>query len=169
MSKHAAERGTAQTFVEARRANILEALERPAAGPDFEPLARVRLDFLLREAKELYWNEMAWEQLTDEEAIAGGHLTELVFPGFLTFVDGLLLNDVPDNAPAPAAPHPDAVEKILSFLGEQWAAFTAQLEAGADSQRLVWARLMTARLVDLVLYRLYCLSPAEREAADAGR
>jgi hypothetical protein len=59
------------------------------------------------------------------------------------------------------------VEEILGFLGERFAEATAELEAGADSQQLVWQRTMTARLIDLVLYRLYRLTPAEQERLEA--
>ncbi len=155
----------ARACVEARRGRILAGLARPvlAVGHDAELLPPERLAYLRREAEDLYWNELAWEQLTDEEAIAGGHLTEMVFPGFLAFVEGLLLDHEPHEAPAPARPHPDAVEEILAFLGERHAAFRAELEQGIDSQKVVWARAMTGHLIDLVLYRLYGLSPAERE------
>ncbi|HEU0013423.1 MAG TPA: hypothetical protein VFQ45_07050 [Longimicrobium sp.] len=161
--------GTGQAYVEKRRTRICGALMRPAqvVGAHAEPLPADRLESMRREAEELYWNELEWEELTAEEAIPGGHLTEMVFPGFLAYVEGLLVDQVPDDALAPARPHPDAVEEILSFLGERFAEATAELEAGADSQKLVWARAMTSRLVDLVLYRLYRLSPAERERLEA--
>ncbi len=166
MSKFAAESGLAQAHIELRRARIIAAIERPLRPPACEPLPPVRLAFLLREAKDLYWNEMAWEQLTGEEVIAGGRFTELVFPALLAFVDGLLLEESATNAAA--RPHPDAVEAFLTFLGARFASCSAQLEAGADSQRLVWERLLTAHLIDLVLYRLYRLSPAEREEVETG-
>ena len=171
MSKQAAEPGTAQPYVESRRSRILDAADRPLApvAPDAERLPAERLAFFRREAEELYWNELAWEELTDEELVAGGHLTEMVFPGVLAFVEGLLVERAPADSPAPARPHPDAVEEILAFLGERCAELTAQLEAGADSQRVVWARSMTCQLVDLVLYRLYGLSAAEREQLENGR
>jgi hypothetical protein len=157
-----------RAFVERRRARICDAVGRPQhpAGPAAEPLSADRLEFFRREAEELYWNELEWEELTDEEAIPGGHLTEMVFPGFLAFVEGLLVDSAPADALAPARPHPDAVEAILGFLGDRHADLAAQLEAGADSQRVVWARAMTARLIDLVLYRLYGLSHDEQERAE---
>ncbi|HEV2130163.1 MAG TPA: hypothetical protein VGR27_03645 [Longimicrobiaceae bacterium] len=166
MSKHTAESGLAQAHIELRRARVIAVVERPLHPPACEPLQPSHLAYLLREAKDLYWNEMAWEQLTDEEVISGGRFTELVFPALLAFIDGLLLEDSATDAAA--RPHPDAVEAILTFLGERYAACSAQLEAGADSQRLVWERLMTAHLIDLVLCRLYRLSPAEREEVEAG-
>jgi hypothetical protein len=169
MSKHIAEPGTGQVYVELRRARISHAIGRPRHSPvqDAEPLSADRLEFFRREAEDLYWNELSWEELTDEELVVGGHLTEMVFPGFLAFVEGLLVDQAPADALAPARPHPDAVEEILSFLGERYAALTAELEAGADSQRVVWARAMTAQLVDLVLYRLHRLNAAERERVES--
>lgn len=168
MSKHTAEPGAAQAYVELRRARIAEAIERPLrpVAPDAEALSPERLAFFRREAEDLYWNELSWEELTDEELVAGGHLTELVFPGLLAFVDGLLIDRAPADSLAPARPHPDAVEEILAFLGERCAELSAKLESGVDSQRVVWARAMTSQLVDLVLYRLYRLSPAERERVE---
>ena len=169
MSRNAAISGTGQAYVERRRARLCEGLQRPAetVAADAEPLSAERLEFIRRDAEELYWNELSWEELTDEEAIPGGHLTEMVFPGFLALVEGLLVDRVPADALAPARPHPDAVEEILVFLGERYAEATAQIEAGADSQKLVWARHMTAQLVDLVLYRLYRLTPAEQERLES--
>jgi len=171
MSKPIAEPAAPHTHVELRRARLQGALGRPLqpVAPDAEPLPAQRLEYFRREAEELYYNELAWEELTDEEVVIGGHLTEMVFPGVLAFVEGLLVERAPADALAPARPHPDAVEEILGFLGERYAALTAELEAGADSQRVVWARAMTARLIDLVLYRLYRLTPAEQEQLEAGR
>lgn len=163
MSKNTVEPGIAQAHVELRRARLVEAIGRPlrTPGADAPPLAADKLDFFRREAEELYWNELAWEELTDEESVFGGHLTELVFPAFLAFVEGLLVEKVPEDSLAPARPHPDAVEEILLFLGERYAAFTTELERGADSERIVWARAMTARLMDLVLARLHGIDVQE--------
>lgn len=164
MSRNAA-LSTGQAHVERRRARICDALERPAvaAGANAAPLPPERMEFMRVEGENLYWNELEWEDLTDEEAIPGGHLTEMVFAGFMAYIRGLLVEVVPDDALAPARPHPDVVEEILGFLGERFAGATAELESGADSQKLVWQRHMTARLIDLVLYRLYSLTPAEQE------
>jgi hypothetical protein len=169
MSKQTVETGLAQAFVELRRARLKDAVDRSLRplGEGAEPLDRDRADYLRREAEELYWNELAWEELTDEELVGGGHLTELVFPGFLAFVEGLLVEKVPSDSLAPARPHPDVVEEILIFLAERQVAFGQELERGADSERIVWARAMTARLVDLVLSRLYGLSAEELEESGA--
>jgi hypothetical protein len=170
MSEHTAEPGIAQAFVEMRRARIRASSGRSlrAAGTahPHAPLSPERYEYFRKEAEELYWNELTWEELTDEEAVQGGHLTELVFPAFLALVDALLRE--PDAAPRGGTPrvYPEVVEGILTFLGERLAVFTAELESGADSQRIVWARAMTADLIDLVLFRLYGLSPSERDHVD---
>ena len=165
MSRNAASPAAAQACVEQRRSRICRLLGQAPepVGRGADPLPAGRLAFLRREAEELYWNELVWEELTDEEAITGGHLTEMVFPAFLAFVDGLLVDRAPDDSLAPAQPHPDAVEEILSFLGERYAEASADLENGCDSQKVVWARLMARQLIDLVLCRLYRLSAAEQE------
>jgi len=169
MSNDTAEPGLAQAFVELRRARLKDAVGRPLRplGEGAEPPAPEHAEYLLNEAEELFWNELAWEELTDEEVIGGGHLTELVFPGFLAFIEGLLVERVPADSLAPARPHPDLVEALLIFVAERHLAFTAELENGVDSERVVWARSMTARLVDLVLSRLYGLSVEELEESGA--
>jgi len=151
--------------VEQRRARIFGLLGRTPTrvGNDAVPLSPERLAYLRREGEELYWNELVWEELTDEEAITGGHLTEMVFPAFLAYVDGLLVDHVAADSSAPASPHPDAVEEILTFLGERYSEATVDLENGCDSQKVVWARLMARQLIDLVLCRLYRLGSAEQE------
>jgi hypothetical protein len=169
MSKPQVAPGAAQALVELRRARILSAIGArpapPSAGVYTTPPDR--LAFFRREAEELYWNELSWEQMTEEESIQGGHLTELVFPGLLALVDGLL----PDRTSAASAEgprsYPDAVEEILTFLGAEGAALTAELRAGADSQKVIWARAMTLRLIDLVLYRLYRLTAEDQELIES--
>ncbi|MFL5383656.1 MAG: hypothetical protein ACJ8GN_14145 [Longimicrobiaceae bacterium] len=164
-TRNTADPAAAQAFVEQRRARVFGLLGRAPerAGAGAAPLSPERLAYLRREGEELYWNELVWEELTDEEAITGGHLTEMVFPAFLAYVDGLLVDSVPADSTAPACPHPDAVEEILTFLGERYAEATLDLENGCDSQKVVWARLMARQLVDLVLCRLYRLGPAEQD------
>jgi hypothetical protein len=124
-------------------------------------IARERREHLLADAEELYWNELSWEEITDEERVVGGHLTELVFPGFLSFVDALVRREPWE--PRSESYRPDVVEEILGFLGSRYSVLTAELKAGADSRRIVWARAMTAHLLDLVLHRLYSVSARERE------
>lgn len=158
----------ARAHLDLRRSRILGVVARPlqVVGSRAEPLPTDRIEHLRREAEDLYWNELSWEQLTDEEMVGGGHLTEMVFSAFLAFIDGLLLEEVLTGSPTPARPHPDAVEAILHFLASRHQQLTAELADGADSERLVWGRAMTARLIDLVLCRLYRLAPEEWEELD---
>lgn len=164
MTRFAAEPEMARAHVERRRCRIREGVGHPLqlSGDGAPPLSVDRAYHLRREAEELYWNELSWEQATDEELVSGGRLTELAFPAFLAFVDGLL----PRESRSGPRPHPDVVDEILLFLAEQYLRLTVELEGGADSQRLVWARAMTSRLIDLVLYRLYRLTPEECESLD---
>ena len=161
--------GMPHPLVEARRARLLETLGKPASpvGSGTESLAPESLEYLLKEAEELYWNELAWEELTDEERVSGGPLTELVFPGFLAFVDALALAPVEVFHTAGPTARPEVIEEILRFLAERHVAATEELGRGADSENLVWARAMTGHLIDLVLYRLYGLSREEREVLEA--
>jgi hypothetical protein len=170
MTKQAAEAGKPPALIESRRSRILQGVDRPleVIGSGGVPLAREHVDHLVREAEELYWNELAWEEITDEEKIVGGHLTELVFPGFLAFVDGLLLESRPVGNFDTPQPHPEVVEEILTFLAGRHAEVSSRIGSGADSEKLVWARAMTSQLIDLVLYRLYGLSAEERERLENG-
>lgn len=156
---------TAQASVESRRGKLARTIGRslePGA-PIGPPLTSDQVEHLRLEAEELYWNELSWEELTDEESVSGGHLTELVFPGFLAFVEGLLNDTVPADSTMPPRPHPEVVEEVLTFLAEQAVELSGKLEEGADSERVVRARAMTVGLVDLTLYRLHDVSSADRE------
>lgn len=170
MTNQTAEAGKPPALIESRRSRIFREIERPleTTSSGAIPLAREHIDHLVREAEELYWNELAWEEITDEERVAGGHLTELVFPGFLAFVDGLLLDSRPAGSFDTPQPHPEVVEEVLIFLARCHADASARIDGGADSEKLVWARAMTSQLIDLVLYRLYRLSPEERERLESG-
>lgn len=145
-------------------------LEAPHTGPRAPLSAKIRA-FLKEEAEDLYWNELEWENITDEEQLEGGPLTELAFPGFLAFVRGLLLTEVMPDAKAPASPRPEVVEDILGFLGTR----VVELEDGladpdADGDERMQLELdMTSRLIDLVLYRFHELTQADMEVVEAGR
>jgi len=168
MPTHTAGPGIPGTLIDSRRARIIQAFDHVVEPVQASPsLSREQADFLLKDAEDLYWNELAWEEITDEERVSGGHLTELVFPGFLAFVDALLLESSPRGVDEAPRPHPEVVEEILLFLAERHADPSGGLEQGADSERLVRARAMTTRLIDLVLYRLYRLSDGEREEIES--
>jgi hypothetical protein len=119
----------------------------------------------------LYWNELEWENITDEEALESGPLAELAFPGFLAFVRGLLLTEVMPDALAPANPRPEVVEDILAFLGAR----VVELEDGlaapdpSDGDELRAELGLTSRLIDLVLYRYHELGGGDVDVVEAGR
>lgn len=146
------------------------ALEAPHTGPR-PPLSEKVRAFLREEGEDLYWNELEWEDITEEEQLEGEHLTELAFPGFLAFVRGLLLTEVMPDAKAPASPRPEVVEDLMGFL----AARVVELEDGLavpapdGEERLRFELDMTSRLVDLVLYRYHELNARDVEAVEAGR
>ena len=136
-----------------RRARLERLTGAPLRTPKGPPTTPERARFLREEAEELYWNELAWEKLTDEEMIGGSELVEYTFPAFLAFIDGLLLREVPHDAAAGAEPRPAVVEEILHFLAGRCLS-TDDEEIGALE------REMTSRLIDLVLYRLHGVETA---------
>lgn len=131
---------------------------------------RVR-GFLCEEAEDLYWNELEWENITDEEAMGeGGFLTELAFPGFLAFVRGLLLTEVMPDAKAPASPRPEVVEDILEFLAGRVIELSERIDGSEESGEGLDSELdMTSRLVDLVLYRYHGFTAEDVEKVEAER
>ena len=159
-SRHTLERG--RQFLARRRTRLSRLLQR-----DLEPpppsggLSEERRLFLLEEAEELYWNELSWEQVTAEEGVGESGLVEFTFPGFLAFIEGLLLKEVMPDSAAPASPRPEVVEDVLAFL----AARCIELERVADPDAPV-EREVTARLIDLVLYRQHDIAVEEVERAE---
>jgi hypothetical protein len=142
-----------EVFLARRRAHLEHVLQHALVQPRSSGVAEERRRFLLEEAEDLYWNELEWEKLTTEEMRRGGSaLVELTFPGFLSFVDGLLLKEVNQDSPVPATPRPEVVEDVLLFLSRRYLELLAE---SGPQQRL--EREMTARLIDLVLYRLHGL------------
>ena len=162
------------TLLGGRRERLESLLGRPMVVPRTGPRPsvsdRVR-GFLCEEAEDLYWNELEWENITDEEALEEGALTELAFPGLLAFVRGLLLREVMPDAKAPPSPQPEVVEDILRFLAGRVVELEERL-AEPDDEDDVSARReldMTSRLVDLVLYRYHGLGSSDIEKIEAGR
>ncbi|HSJ26299.1 MAG TPA: hypothetical protein VK929_16590 [Longimicrobiales bacterium] len=136
-----------------RRSRLEHLLQHPLVPPRPSGISDERRSYLREEAEELYWNELEWEKLTSEEMRAGGsELVELAFPGFLAFVDGLLLKEVARDSLAPATPRPEVVEDVLLFLARRY----LELLPGTEAQQRL-EREMVERLIDLVLYRLHGL------------
>lgn len=148
-------------LIEARRRSLRQtvgrALKVPAA--DGSPLIAERRSYLLDEVKELYWNDLEWENVTGEEELEGGPLTELTFPGVLAFVRGLLLTEVPEDSPVGPAPRPQVVEDFLRFLAERVLELEGQ--SGEDAEEEEQALHMTSELLDQVLLTYHGISPED--------
>ncbi len=156
-SRAALERGRAH--LGRRRQRLARLLQRPLPPPPPSVgLTEDRRRFLLEEAQELYWNELSWEQVTEEEGLADSGLVEFTFPGFLALIEGLLLREVMPDSRAPAHPRPEVVEDILVFLATRG----TELEGAADEDAAM-ERQVTTRLIDLVLYRQHGIDVEEVE------
>lgn len=166
--------GRANTLVGGRRERIERILDRtlspPAAGSD-EPIPDETRQYMTSEAEDLYWNELEWEHVTDEEADEDGPITELTFPGLLAYVRGLLLSEVMPDSLSPANPRPQVVEDLLDFLANR----VVELEDGlADPESIESGRLhteldMTSSLIDRVLYVYYGLTSEDIERVEAAQ
>lgn len=160
------------TLIRGRRERLTRALGRPLTRPvsDLSPLVPEARRHMLEDARELYWNELEWENITEEEATEGAPLSELTFPGLLAFVRGLLLTEVQPDALAPAMPRPEVVEDLLEFLADRIVDLEERLAAPDDDDDPAQARAeleTTDRLLDLVLYQYHGLDAAAVEKLEA--
>ena len=158
----------ATTLLKGRREKLERALGRPLAVP--EPasgpeLSESERDHLRNAATDLYLNELAWENITEEEQVEGEPLAELAFPGFLAFIQGLLLEHVMPDSLAPANPRPEIAEDVVRFLAERVVALQDEMGEGGEGDAEQEARDLglTDRLLDLVLFRLHGVDPADAE------
>ncbi len=128
-------------------------LREPAVPPAEEPLTPEQHDYLLGEAKDLYWNDLEWENVTEEERMEGGPVPELTFPGVLAFTRGLLLTEVPSDSPVGPSPRPEVVEDFLAFLAGRVVDLEAAAggEVGEEGDRSALELRMTRGLLDRVL------------------
>lgn len=152
------------TLLQGRRERMSRLLGRALPEPesDDSPLSAEKRAHLLEDGQDLYWNELEWEHLTDEEAVDEGEpLIELMFPGLLAYVRGLLLTQVNPDALAPAEPRPQVVEDLLSFLAGRVLELEEAL-AGQDAEeqgRIRGELRVTDRLIELILYLYHGLTP----------
>jgi hypothetical protein len=163
----------ARTLLDARRERLERLLARRLADPPSDseaPLTEEARGYLMGEAENLYWNDLEWEHITEEEALEEGALTQLAFPGFLAFIRGLLLHEVMPDSKAPANPRPEVVKDVLAFLAGR----VLELEdglgdaAGDDRAQLRSELEHTSQLVDLVLYELHGVGAEDLERIEAG-
>ncbi len=165
----------ATTLLEGRREKMERALGRSLAAP--EPargadLSESEREHLRNAASDLYLNELAWENITDEEQVEGEPLAELAFPGFLAFIQGLLLEQVMPDSLAPANPRPEIVEDVAKFLAERVVALQDKMGGASDEdvEQYEYDLALTDRLLDLVLFRFHGVDPADAEGfRDAAR
>src|SRR5690606_22846907 len=141
-------------------------LQRTLSVPSAPQLPPERRSFLREEAEELYWNELAWEKLTGDDPRARDGMAEFAFPGFLAFIDGLLLREAVATSPVPASPRPQVVGDGLFFPAERC---VAAPDPDEDEEDGAAARHLTERLLDLVLYRLYQLQEDDVERLELAR
>ena len=160
----------ATTLLEGRREKMERALGRPLAVP--EPatggeLSESERDHLRSAATDLYLNELAWENITEEEQVEGEPLAELAFPGFLAFIQGLLLDQVMPDSLAPANPRPEIAEDLVKYLAERVVALQDEMGGSGDSEgdaeQEARDLALTDRLLDVVLFRLHGVDPADVE------
>lgn len=153
-------------YLQDRRAELGTALGKPLApfgNGDGAALTDATRQHLREEAEDLYWNELEWEHITDEERLDDGSLTELAFPGFLAFIRGLLLRETLETVREAAQPRPEVVEGVLGFLAGRVIELK-EASNGADeedSERAAREHKMTSRLIDLVLMRLHEVDPGD--------
>jgi hypothetical protein len=164
----------ASALVEARRERLARALGKSLKAPrgaPGQPLTAEAHEYLTEEARNLYWNDLEWERITEEEALEEGPLAQLAFPGFLAFVRGLLLHEVMPDSKAPASPRPQVVEDVLGFLAGRVVELEDGLASAADGEAdSVRAELnLTSQLVDLVLYLFHGVGPKDVERIEAAR
>ena len=162
------------TLSRGRRERLTRALKQPLAEPVSvgTPLTDEARRHLFGEAEDLYWNELEWEHLTEEEATDGAPLSELTFPGLLAFVRGLLLTEVNPDALAPAEPRPQVVDEILMFLAGRIVELEERLSTPADEDDPAQLRAefdTTDRLIDLVLYQYHGLDSAQIERLEMSK
>ncbi len=158
----------ATTLLEGRREKLGRAVGRPLAVPSAHEgttLMESEREHLKNAATDLYLNELAWENITDEEEVEGEPLAELTFAGFLAFIQGLLLEKVMPDSLAPANPRPEIVEEVVDFLAERVVALQDELGEPEDGEEGHRERdlAVTDRLLDLVLLRLHGVDPADAE------
>lgn len=157
-------RVAAQTLLEERLRAVSRMVDRDLGPEDLvvsptEPDSR---SYLFEEACELYLNEFSWEELTDEERVEGGALTEMVFPGLLTLLDALLPRGE-GGEPDRDREHRDVVHDFLLWLAARLVALRSGSPDDRDERlRARREEAIADDLLDLVLCRLYGLDEEER-------
>jgi hypothetical protein len=158
-------RMAAETLVTERLRALRRALGRNVGPRDVvvrgtSPASRKHL---FEEACELYWNELSWEETTDEEMIGDRELTEMVFPGLLAFIDALLPSGE-SGEPDRKREHRDVAHDFLLWLAARLVGLrNAKISGNGHHSRIRRELQVTDELIDLIAYRLYSLTSDEIE------
>lgn len=160
--------GRADTLLTGRRERMERilgrGLEPPSAGAN-ETIPEETRTYLMSEVEDLYWNELEWEHITDEESLDAGPIAELTFPGLLAYVRGLLLSEVMPDSLSPANPRPQVVADALGFLANRVVELEEELASPDESEteRLKAELDMTSDVIDRVFYLYYGLTEQDVE------
>ncbi len=155
----------AETLVTERLRALRRALGRNVAPLDVvvrrtRPASRRHL---FEEACDLYWNELSWEEITDEEMIGDRELTEMVFPGLLALIDALLPSGE-SGGPDRKRERRDVAHDFLLWLAARLVELrNAKMTGNGDHARIRREAQVTDELIDLIAYRLYSLTAEEIE------
>lgn len=160
-------------FLESRRRLLQETVGRALSTPpgtDDPPLSAERRQHLFEELKDLYWNDLEWENVTEEERMEGGSLPELTFPGVLALTRGLLLTDVLKEAASGPEPRPEVVEQFLEFLAERIIKLREEASGGPgeEGDRAALDLRMTEGLLDRVLVEYHRLAVEDVGTLEGG-
>lgn len=118
---------------------------------------------LFEEACELYWNELRWEEISAEERVGDGELTEMVFPALLALVDALLPRG-PNGEPDRDREHRDVAHDFLLWLAGRLVELkNARPAKNGDRANMRREMAVLDELIDLIFFRLYSLTNAEIE------
>jgi hypothetical protein len=159
----------ARTLVEERLRGLRKAVGRELAPVDIviKPARANVRRHLFEEACELYWNELNWEQISDEELVGDGELTEMVFPGLLSLVSALLPK-APNGEPDRDREHRDVAHDFLLWLAARLVELrNARSDGDRDVVHIRRQTAVTDELIDLVSFQLYSLSDDEIAAYQA--
>jgi len=155
----------ARTLVEERVRSLRRQVKRELDPDDLvlRPTAPAARRHLFEEACELYWNELNWEHLTHEELCEEGELTEMVFPGLLALV-GAWLPRAENGEPDRDRERRDVAHDFLLWLASRLVELrVGKPEDGVDRSQMQREIQVTDELIDLVSYRLYCISDGDIE------
>ncbi|TVP75862.1 MAG: hypothetical protein EA352_07055 [Gemmatimonadales bacterium] len=164
---------TPQDLLAQRRRRLQGIVGRSLRIPSAEgapQLTEERRRHLLGEVQELYWNDLEWENVTEEERMEGGPIPELTFPGVLAYVRGLLLTEVRPDSRAGPSPRPQVVEAFATFLAERLLELEerARQAGGEEADRAALERRMTDGLLDRVLMTYHGIEAEDAGVLDAG-